>query len=91
MIRNRDTFFFFDGTDFNLNVDLNDCNRPLNLQWITTLKDPIIKEGGKSLFLNSDKISIPRNHTFELLLLDENKTQIIGRDYLNVEFMTVKY
>lgn len=79
-----------DGTDFNLNVDLVDCGRSLKLKWLTkSLNDIIIKEDGKSLFLDSSNINIPRNHTFELLLYDEAETQILARDKLVVEFMTV--
>jgi len=78
-----------DGTDFNLNVDFIDCNRPLKLKWITTLQDTIIKENGKSLFLDSTKVLIPRNHTFELFLYDEIESEIINRDKLVIEFMTV--
>lgn len=80
-----------DGTDFNLKVDLNDCDRPLKLEWITSLKDTIIKENGRSIFLDSSKIKIPRNHTLELFLYNENRTEILDRDKLVVEFMTVSF
>lgn len=78
-----------DDTDFNLNVDLIDCNRPLKLKWITSLQETIIKENGRSLFLDSSKVRIPRNHTFELFLYDELETVILDRDKLVIEFMTV--
>lgn len=89
-IKNRNSFFFMDGTDFNLNVNLVDCNRPLKLQWVTSLEETIIKENGKSLFLDSSKVQIPRNHTFELFLYDELEKEILDRDKLVTEFMTVK-
>jgi hypothetical protein len=78
-----------DGTDFNLNVDLIDCNRSLKLEWVSSLKDTIIKESGKSLFLDSTNFRIPRNNTFELFLYNELGTEILYRDILVVEFMTV--
>ncbi len=88
-IKNRDPFFFLDGTDFNLNIDLQDCNRNLIIKWITTLKDFILKQNRKSLILDSSKINIPKNHTFEVLLYNENMTEILNRDNLEIEFMTV--
>lgn len=79
-----------DGTDFNLNVQLNNCNRPLVLKWSSSLKEGVmIKEEGRSLFLDSSKFHIPQNHTFSLNLLNENQTQILSQDQLVVEFMTV--
>lgn len=90
VIKNRTPFFFMDGTDFNLNVDLNDCNRPLVLKWISTIKEGLmIKEDGKSLFLDSSKFYIPQNQTFSLFLYNENQTQILSQDQLVVEFITV--
>lgn len=59
--------------------------------WNTTLKEILIKENGKSLFLDSSKINIPRNHTFELLLYDEAGTKILSSDNLVIEFMTVLF
>jgi len=68
---------------------LIDCNRSLKLEWVSSLKDTIIKQSGKSLFLDSTNFRIPRNNTFELFLYNELGTEILDRDKLVVEFMTV--
>lgn len=88
-IKNKIEYFFIDGTDFNLIVDLIDCNRPLNIQWKTTLSNEILKFNNKSLFISSDYIKIPKNHTIEVILFNENKTEKLSSDLLNIEFMTV--
>jgi len=54
------------------------------------LDNEILKYGNKSLIVSGENIHIPRNHTVEITLLNENRTQILSYEKLNIEFMTVK-
>lgn len=87
---NKIDYFFIDGTDFNLLSEINDCSRTLNIVWKSSLEGFLLKYNNKALFLSSDKINVPRNHAVEVYLYNENKTELLGSDRINIEFISVK-